>query len=526
MPVELNDPDESPLSSHHLANGRFQLTRTLGVGGMATVYAVEDVRLGVQRAVKVLNPALSEQLQVRTRFIAEARTMASLEHSNIVRVYDVDLDGESPYIVMELLDGGSLVDWLRDNGPMPPRLAVDVLIEILTALQVAHRGGVIHRDIKPHNVLLTASGDVKVTDFGIARSTQPDQDAELTRTGTIMGTWAFMAPEQRTDAKNVDPRADLYATGATLCALVTDRTPSDLFAADLDSGILSDVPSVLHAFIKKATRYRREDRFADVDEMLQAAVALREQLPSLPRETAPLSGVRSSTIIPPLSAPPSLGGSPENPRQSQQRITDQTFAVDSLEDGFSTDGLRSPSKGEPQPARPQRSAVLAPMIIGGLGLLAVALLTLVASEQPALAPVQQESPAQSSLENIPLIDAGETAEPSIEAGLTEGPSTAPEATPAEGKQPAVTHIQYKVIDGRVPTVQAWVEGGPGYDQLTLLWRTSPNEAWQETKMNARNAHFVAPLTPDKRVQFFITARSSSLTGRTLRIGSAGSPMSL
>jgi hypothetical protein len=149
-----------------------------------------------------------------------------------------------------------------------------------------------------------------------------------------------------------------------------------------------------------------------------------------------------------------------------------------------------------------------------------------ASEQPALDPVPLERPAQSSLEIVPVIEAGETEDPPIETEITEALTAAPEATPAEDKQPVVPHIQYKVIDGRVPTVQAWVEGSTGYDQLLLLWRTSPNEAWQETVMNPRNKQFVAPLTPDKRVQFFITARSTSLTGRTLRIGSAGSPMSL
>ena len=145
--MQLNPPNLAE-AAPPLAEGRFRLIHPLGEGGMATVYAAVDDRLNVRRAIKVLSPALSRRSRIRARFIAEARTMAALEHRNIVRVYDVELDGERPYIVMELVEGGSLVDWTAEHGAMPPRLALDVLTEILHALKAAHSRGVIHRDIK------------------------------------------------------------------------------------------------------------------------------------------------------------------------------------------------------------------------------------------------------------------------------------------------------------------------------------------------------------------------------------------
>ena len=145
--------------------------------------------------------------------------MATLEESRVVRVFDMGEDEGRVYIVMELVEGGSLVDRVNAAGPLPPQLATQVAIQIAESLHVAHVAGVIHRDIKPHNILLTRSGDIRITDFGIAQ-VQSDASDGLTRTGAVMGTWGFMAPEQRSNAKGVDARADVFSTGATLWALM------------------------------------------------------------------------------------------------------------------------------------------------------------------------------------------------------------------------------------------------------------------------------------------------------------------
>ncbi|TNE83970.1 MAG: serine/threonine protein kinase [Deltaproteobacteria bacterium] len=260
-----------------LCGGRFQLTRQLGEGGMAIVHQAFDHRLQVWRAIKTLNPTYATKKKLRQRFLGEAQAMARLEHKNIVRVYDVGEDGPTVYIVMELVDGGALEDYLEKHGQMPPRLAVRCLLDVCAGIEAAHEQGIIHRDIKPHNVLVDRNGVCKVTDFGIAQI--KDTSGQMTRTGTVMGTLGFMAPEQRTDSKHVDERSDVYSLGASLFTMVTSRTSMDLFASEQDDTILADVGAQLKGIIGKATRYHPDKRYADVGEF---ADALRELLPHLP----------------------------------------------------------------------------------------------------------------------------------------------------------------------------------------------------------------------------------------------------
>ena len=163
-----------------LADGRYRLITVLGVGGMATVYKAFDGRLQVPRAIKILSPELGLRPSLRARFESEASMMALLEHPNIVRIYDVGADGDRAYIVMELVDGGSLLDRVKTGGKLPPNLALRVTIDMLDALGVAHKRGVVHRDIKPHNILLSSDGNLRITDFGIARmQNEKDSDGDV-----------------------------------------------------------------------------------------------------------------------------------------------------------------------------------------------------------------------------------------------------------------------------------------------------------------------------------------------------------
>jgi serine/threonine protein kinase len=285
-PSESSSGPDSDQTQLTLCEGRYALGRVLGKGGMATVYQARDTRLDVTRAVKVLHPETTRKRGLRKRFEAEARTMARLQHAHIVQVFDAGGDGELAFMVMEYLGGGSLMDRIDQRGPLTPRVAIEVMIAVLTGLDAAHREGVVHRDVKPHNVLLTLDGKPKVTDFGIAHVTRGDMS--ITRTGAVMGTWAYMAPEQRIDAKQVDARSDLYAAGGTLYALLTGREPFDLHSPDSHALQLKDVEPALAEVIKRATRFHPEDRYATAAAMTEDMVQALASLPALPGDAVPL----------------------------------------------------------------------------------------------------------------------------------------------------------------------------------------------------------------------------------------------
>jgi serine/threonine protein kinase len=188
---------------------------------------------------------------------------------------------------MEIVEGGTLVDWLEVHGAMPPRLAVDVMIQTCEGIHAAHLKGVIHRDIKPHNVMIGTDGVCRITDFGIARV--GDTDASLTKTGAVMGTWGYMAPEQRTNAKTVDARADVYALGASLYTLLTNKLPMDLFAADRDASMMAGIQLELVDLLLKATDYAKDRRYANCLELVEALKAVRPLLPENPADMPPLA---------------------------------------------------------------------------------------------------------------------------------------------------------------------------------------------------------------------------------------------
>ena len=206
------------MSASSVGGGRYRLERPLGRGGMASVYLAHDVELDRAVAVKLLAESLAGDTAFRKRFLREARLAARLSHPNVVALYDAgDEDGGRPYIVMEYVDGTTL----EGRGPLPPGEAVALAVQACHGLAHAHAAGLVHRDVKPHNLLLRTDGTLKVADFGIARAAEA---TALTQVGTVLGTAAYLAPEQAA-GEQVTVATDVYSLGAVLYELLAGRPP-------------------------------------------------------------------------------------------------------------------------------------------------------------------------------------------------------------------------------------------------------------------------------------------------------------
>ncbi|NUK02681.1 protein kinase [Streptomyces lunaelactis] len=264
-----------------VGDGRYRLTHPLGRGGMAEVFAAEDVRLGRTVAVKLLRSDLAEDPVSKARFTREAQSVAGLNHHAVVAVYDSGEDvvgGRTvPYIVMELVEGRTIRDLLLNAEAPPPEQALIIVSGVLEALAYSHQHGIVHRDIKPANVIITHSGAVKVMDFGIARALHGAQST-MTQTGMVMGTPQYLSPEQAL-GKAVDRRSDLYATGCLLYELLalrppfTGETPLSVVYQHVQdiplppSEVSNVVPPELDGLVMRSLAKDPDDRFQSAEEM-------------------------------------------------------------------------------------------------------------------------------------------------------------------------------------------------------------------------------------------------------------------
>jgi len=284
-----------------LQHGHYVLVRKIAEGGTAEVHLGYDAWSSEWRAIKTLLPDYSKRPALRHRFEREAETMKALSHPNIIRVFDAGSDGEVAWLVMEYAEGGSIIEWVERHGPMPPQRAVTVVLELCAGIQYAHQEGVVHRDIKPQNLLVDRHGVCKVTDFGIA---QVVQETRVTMTGTVMGTIGYMAPEQHESAKHADERADVYSIAATLFTLLKGEAATHLFMND--DRDFEGLPDALTEVIRKGAQYRKEARYQTVGEMIRALKAAEPLLPTDPAGTPALVPAEH-TLLDEVT-PPSIAG--------------------------------------------------------------------------------------------------------------------------------------------------------------------------------------------------------------------------
>src|SRR3954470_7898312 len=256
-------------------SNRYQIDREIARGGMAEVYLARDQLLNRPVALKCLFPEYAREPSFVERFRREAQAAANLNHPNIVAIYDWGQESGTYFIVMEYVEGRSLRDLIRSEAPVDPNDAAEITAEIAAALGFAHTSGVVHRDVKPGNVLLTRSGSVKVTDFGIARAGASDG---LTQTGSVMGTATYFSPEQA-QGLAVDGRSDVYSLGVVLYEMVTGQPPfvgdspvSTAYkhvreAAVAPSKIVPSVPPELERVILTCLAKDPKDRYQSCDDL-------------------------------------------------------------------------------------------------------------------------------------------------------------------------------------------------------------------------------------------------------------------
>ncbi|NEC84625.1 protein kinase [Streptomyces sp. SID12501] len=326
-------------AGHALAGGRYQLRDLLGEGGMASVHLAYDSVLDRQVAIKTLHTELGREQAFRERFRREAQAVAKLTHTNIVSVFDTGEDDVAgtmtPYIVMEYVEGqplGSILDAdVRQFGAMPADKALKITADVLAALEISHEMGLVHRDIKPGNVMTTKRGVVKVMDFGIARAMQSGVTS-MTQTGMVVGTPQYLSPEQAL-GRAVDARSDLYSVGIMLFQLVTGRLP---FNADsplaiayahvqeqpvAPSSVNSALPPAVDALVARALKKNPNERFPSADAMrdecLRVVASLHPAAPNIVAGAPAQSGTGvASAVFPPVDqATPAPQGSVQTPYQ-------------------------------------------------------------------------------------------------------------------------------------------------------------------------------------------------------------------
>ncbi|MEU9642167.1 Stk1 family PASTA domain-containing Ser/Thr kinase [Streptomyces sp. NPDC048188] len=345
-------------------DGRYRVEARIAVGGMATVYRAVDTRLDRVLALKVMHPTLATDATFVERFIREAKSVARLDHPNVVQVFDQGAEGAYVYLAMEYIAGCTLRDVLRERGALRPRAALDILEPVLAALGAAHRAGFVHRDMKPENVLIGDDGRVKVADFGLVRAV----DTVTSTTGSVLGTVSYLAPEQIENG-TADPRVDVYACGVVLYEMLTGAKPhdGDSPAVVLYKHLHEDVPPPSAAVPEMAY---------ELDELVAAATARNPEirphdavaLLARTRETREALSADQLDAVPPQALAAEHDGAEDRTSVIPRALTMlRPLPVDEDEGGdgrpagaFASDGIDRTSRLAAPPPAPPRSRLSRP----------------------------------------------------------------------------------------------------------------------------------------------------------------------
>jgi eukaryotic-like serine/threonine-protein kinase len=443
-----------------IIDGRYKVISRVGSGGMADVYLAEDQLLGRQVAVKLLHQHFAEDGEFVERFRREASSAAGLSHQNIVGIFDRGEWEGTYYIAMEYVAGRSLKTLVREQGALDPAQAIDIVVQILRGARFAHRRGVVHRDLKPHNVILDEEGRARVTDFGIARAGASD----MTLTGSIMGTAQYLSPEQA-QGHIVTGASDLYSIGVILYELLTGVVPFDgetavaiafkqvSAQARPPSEVNPAVPPRLDAVVLRALAKDPAQRYADADEFIAALQRERQALPAPTGATAALTagaaneeGWRAAAAAAPIG--PAVAPPTEHP----------TGSMLLAEEGYDED--RGEQGDGPPIWRTVLWGLLAALVVGGI----VAAALLLSSSAGHV--------------NVPTVT-GETEQAASAklraAGLSPLPSLASSATVASGRVISQTPAAGSRVSGG-SRVSIAVSSGPGSAALQSVAGQTPAQA--------------------------------------------------
>jgi len=310
---------------------RYRIDELIARGGMATVYRALDLRLGRTVAIKILAPAFTSDPGFVERFMLEARSAAALTHSNVVAVHDQGVSNGFPYLIMEFVPGRTIRQLLTTNGSMTSAHALEIMKAVLAGLSAAHEAGFVHRDIKPENVLITDTGQIKVTDFGLARIIDDTPVSDSTG-AVLLGTMAYLSPEQ-VQQRTIDQRSDVYSAGILLFEMLTGRVPyagaSPLEVAYMHvnndvpapSTIAHDVPPAVDHLVLAATRRNPNDRFANAHVFLDAVNRASAAVPAAEALTAVLPTNQTLVLANPGLSGPSNSGLTQPPTPVRQGTT-------------------------------------------------------------------------------------------------------------------------------------------------------------------------------------------------------------